>query len=194
MNGKPRFVGLLIAGIALSALGSTGCAGARSHVVAPTAEYPISMSRGVRDADGTLLPDSRRNEVAKFSYNYRAWGWLWRIFSFTGDKDISAVVNDQTKLAKGDAITNLSVESVPCMWNVFTFVGVFPDCANVRVRGTIIQATPVAVKTPPPAAPAPAPAAAPSAPAPALPEPAPAAPASLAPESAPALRAVTAND
>jgi|GEM_PF-1901571 len=120
----------------------TGCSGARSHVIADEARYPISLSDGVRDADGKLLPDERKQVVGSFTHSYKAWGWLWRVFSFTGDHDISEDVNEQVAAAGGDAIVNLSVKSELCLWNMFTLVGLLPDCSNVSVRGHIIKAMP----------------------------------------------------
>ena len=95
---------------------------------------------------------------------------LWRLISFTGDKDISDAVNEQVTSAKGDAIQDLSVESSGTVWNIMTFIGIFPDCANVRLKGTIVKVTPPAAApaatpmaappvTAPPVAPAPSPAA-----------------------------------
>lgn len=132
----------------------TGCSGSRSHVVAPTAQYPVSMSDGVREADGKLLPDERKKVVGGFQYDYKAWGMLWRIFSFTGDKDISEEVNEQVQKSQGDAIVNLSVKAESCTWNIFTFIGIFPDCSTVRVRGHIIKAEPVSTTPTEPSAPA----------------------------------------
>lgn len=152
----------------LPLVGTLGCAGARSHVVAPDAQYPVSMSDGVRDTDGSLLSDKEKKVVGGFQRDYRAWGWLWSAVSFTGDKDISEEINEQVKKAGGDAIVNLAVRSEPCLWNLFTFIGIVPDCANVKVRGHIIKK--VAVSVPAPAILAPQ---TPVAPAPATPSSAP---------------------
>lgn len=138
-------------------LGATGCAGARSHVIAPESQYPISMSDGVRDADGSLLLDKQKRVVGGFQGDYMAWGWLWSLVSFTGDHDISDEINEQVKQAGGDAIVNLAVRSEPCLWNVFTLIGVVPDCAYVRVRGHIIKKVAVVAPPPPTAPPPPAP-------------------------------------
>lgn len=127
-------------GVVTLAMGVVGCSGSRSHVVAPSAKYPVSMSDGVRKADGTLLPDEEKKLVGGFSYDYKAWGMLWRIFSFTGDRDISEEVNEQVARANGDAIVNLSVKSESCTWNLFTLIGILPDCSTVTVRGHIIKA------------------------------------------------------
>lgn len=141
-------------GFVTLAIGAIGCSGSRSHVVAPSAQYPVSMSDGVRNTDGKLLPDEHKKLVGGFSYDYKAWGMLWRIFSFTGDRDISEEVNDQIKRANGDAIVNLSVKAESCTWNIFTLIGIFPDCSTVRVRGHIIKAEPLASTPKQPSAPA----------------------------------------
>lgn len=130
---KAGLLALVLACVAVS------CAGASSHVVAPTSRYPISLSGSVRDADGKLVADARKEQIAEFKYDYRAWGWLWTLVSFTGDKDISEAVNEQVTRAGGEAVTNLYVRSYPCGWNYFTLLGVLPDCANVSLRGRIIR-------------------------------------------------------
>ena len=125
--------------LALVSLVASGCSGARSYVVAPTAEIPISMSAGLRGEDGKLLAREQKHVVGEFSMNYRAWGMLWRAISFTGSKDISAEVNRQVKEAGGDAVMNLEVRAGNCMWNAFTIIGLLPDCSNVELRGDIVK-------------------------------------------------------
>jgi hypothetical protein len=143
-----------------AALELLGCSGARSYVVAPTAEVPISMSSGMRGEDGELLAAEQKHTVGEFSMNYRAWGMLWKAISFTGDKDISDEINEQVKAAGGQAVTNLEVRSGNCMWNAITLLGLLPDCSNVEIRGDIIRVS--ARKRGPP--PEPKPAAPPSTP------------------------------
>jgi hypothetical protein len=137
-----------------SALLSTGC-GVSSWVVAPDAKVPISMSNGLRDQQGELVPAADKQQVGEFKMDYKACSMLWRIISFTGDKDISEEVNRQVTEAGGNAITNLSVESSGTVWTLMTLIGIFPDCGSVRVGGKIVK-----VKTEAPATPAPAAAAA----------------------------------
>ncbi|MBI2391646.1 MAG: hypothetical protein HYV09_18805, partial [Deltaproteobacteria bacterium] len=164
-----RKLALGLSAIAL-AVGAFGCSGARSHVTAPTAEYPISMSDGIRDESGAPVADEDKQVVGYFQYDYKAWGMWWRMISFTGDKDLSEEMNKQVKAAGGEGVINLTVKAENCTWNIFTFVGLFPDCSTVRVRGNIIKRKPKAevaskppVLAPPPAAPAPPPAAPPPA-------------------------------
>lgn len=128
---------------------STGC-GVSSWVTAPESKYPISMSSGVRDAQGTLVPATRKTVVGQYEQHYKACSMLWRIVSFTGDKDISDDVNAAVADAKGDAITDLSVESSATVWTLMTLIGIFPDCAQVRLKGNIVKVAPAA--TPGPAA------------------------------------------
>ena len=131
----------------------SGC-GVSSWVVADESKYPISMSNGLRDQSGELVPAKSKTKVGDFKKDYKACSMLWRLISFTGDKDISEDVNAQVANAKGDAITNLSVESSGTVWNLLTLIGIFPDCGNVRLQGEIVKVTPA--EAPAPAAPAPA--------------------------------------
>jgi len=164
------------------AVGAVGCSGARSHVTAPTAEYPISMSDGIRDENGSAVPDEDKQVVGYFMYDYKAWGMWWRIISFTGDKDMSEEMNKQVKAAGGEGVINLSVKAENCTWNIFTFVGLFPDCSTVRVRGNIIKRKPkAAVASTPPVV---APPATPAAPPPPAGPPPPAAPPAAEPAAA----------
>ncbi len=134
---------------------STGC-GVSSWVTAPESKYPISMSSGVRDAQGDLVPEGRKTVVGRYEQHYKACSMLWRIISFTGDKDISEDVNTAVADAKGDAVTDLSVESSATVWTLLTLIGIFPDCGQVRLQGNIVKVTPVAPK-PVPVAPKPVP-------------------------------------
>jgi hypothetical protein len=163
--GVPSF-GLVLA------LVLSGC-GVSSWVTAPDSKYPISMSSGLRDEHGELVPAASKTTVGTFEKHYKACSMLWRLISFTGDKDISDSVNEQVAANKGDAVQDLSVESSGTVWNIITFIGIFPDCANARLKGTIVKVTP-------PAPPVAAPAAAPALPLPATP------PAAAPPPPAPA--------
>ncbi|HEY3665775.1 MAG TPA: hypothetical protein VGL19_07245 [Polyangiaceae bacterium] len=168
--------GALSFGLVLAVLLS-GC-GVSSWVTAPDSKYPISMSSGLRDQHGELVPAASKTTVGTFEKHYKACSMLWRLISFTGDKDISDSVNEQVAANKGDAVQDLSVESSGTVWNIITFIGIFPDCANVRLKGTIVKVTPPAPPVATPAA-APAPAAVPPAAAPPPPAPAAANPSPL---------------
>ena len=120
-----------------------GC-GVSSWVTAPESKYPISMSAGLRDQSGELVATDKKTKVGAFEKHYKACSMLWRLISFTGDKDISDDANQQIADAKGDAITNLQVESSGTVWSIITFIGIFPDCGNVRLKGDIVKVTPAA--------------------------------------------------
>jgi hypothetical protein len=132
-----RALGLSL--VLVIAMAGTGCAGAHSLIVAPTATVPVSMSQGVRDPNGILVPEEQMEKVGEFSYDYTAWGTLWGEVSLTGEKDISDEINEQVKAAGGEAIVNLSVTSESSGWNAFTFLGVLPAFNPTEVRGDIIK-------------------------------------------------------
>jgi hypothetical protein len=139
------------------AISSVGC-GVSSWVTAPESKYPISLSSGVRDQSGQLVPSQRKTVVGEYTKSYKACSMLWRIISFTGDKDISADVNEKVSQAQGDAVTDLSVTSSGTVWNLFTLIGIFPDCANVEISGKIVKvaalpSAPLAKSQPAPVAP-----------------------------------------
>ncbi len=151
--------------ICLLAVSAVGCSGAHASLVAPDAKYPISLSDGVRDSTGRLVPDEELEVVGAFQSDFSTWGMWWNIISFTGDADISEDVNEQVNAAKGEGIVNLSVRSGNTVWNGFTLFGLLPDATTVKVRGHIVRRRkkveappppPVAAVAPPPAAAAPA--------------------------------------
>jgi hypothetical protein len=128
----------LLAALALIGAASSGC-GVSSWVTAPESTYPISMSSGLRDQSGELVTSERMTEVGKFTQSYKACSMAWRLISFTGDKDISEEINQQVSTAKGDGVTDLSVTSSATVWTMTTLIGIFPDCANVEIRGSIVK-------------------------------------------------------
>ena len=91
------------------ALALAACSGTRSYVVASASRYPISLSDGLRGPDGALLRPEQKHVVGEFSYNYKTWGMFWTMIAFTGDKDISAEINQQVKDA--GAVRELSLGS-----------------------------------------------------------------------------------
>lgn len=145
--------------------GLVGCAGARTNLVAPTAQYPISLSRGVRDTDGTLVPAERRKIVGHFKTKRKAWAMLYSFLSLTPSKDLSDDLNQQIKARHGDAIINLTVASATCGMNfvfLFDWLPIWPGCSNIEITGDIIQVLPAVASAAPVPAPAPAPAPAPT--------------------------------
>jgi hypothetical protein len=144
-----------------------GCAGASSEIVAPGAKVPISLSRGVRDADGEIVPQSRQEIVGHFEQDATAWGMAYSLAKLTPTTDISDAVNEQVARADGQAVVRLSVRSKPCALNfveVLNWLPFWPGCSNLVIAGDIIRVKkkappPVAVAepAPPPAPPAPEP-------------------------------------
>jgi hypothetical protein len=148
----------LLFAAAFGALGAAGCSGGRSHVVAPTAGFPISLSDGVRGADGHLVADQKKQVVGVFHEDFTAWAMVWTFVAFSnGIVDISEEVNRQVKAAGGEAIINLAIITQNCGGNWWGLIGMLPGCAYVKIRGNIIRVGDTAA--PAPAAPA-APAAA----------------------------------
>lgn len=124
---------------AFVALAVAGCSGARSHVVAPTAAVPISLSDGVRGADGHLVADQRKQVVGYFRDDYTAWAMVWTLISLTAPRDISDEINRQVKAAGGEAVINLAVVTQNCGGNFWGLVGILPGCSYVKIRGNIIR-------------------------------------------------------
>ena len=126
----------------LALLTLTGCAGARTHVAAPTANVPISLSHAVRDADGSLVPRERREIVGALHDERTAWGLLYSVIELTPEKDISAAVNEQVARAGGDAVVNLRIETHGCAWNyvpILDLLPVWPGCAKLTIDGDIVR-------------------------------------------------------
>lgn len=157
---RPWIPGLVIV---LALTGATGCAGARMNIVAPTAEVPVSLSRGVRDAEGSLVPAERRKIVGHIEVKRKAWALVWSLVSLTPERDISDAVNEQVKRVNGDAVINLRIGAAQCSSNFAVFLDalpIWPGCANVTITGDIIQVAGAAPAAPPPVPPPPQPAAA----------------------------------
>lgn len=124
---------------------ATGCAGARTTVVADTSKYPVSLSRGVRDADGVIASAERTKKVGSLHGSSTAWGLLYSAVRLTPKTDISSLVNDQIAAAGGDAVVNLRIHSSHCASDFFailTTLPVWPGCANIAVEGDIVKVLP----------------------------------------------------
>lgn len=132
------------AALAVVLTGATGCAGARTNVVADDARYPISLSRAVRDEDGRLVESGRAVKVGALRHEKTAWGLLYSAISLTPRTDISATVNQRVEAAGGDAVVNLRVSGSECATDWFailTFLPVWPGCTNVVVEGDVVRVT-----------------------------------------------------
>src|SRR5262249_5865284 len=112
-----------------------GCGGAGTRVVAPDSAYPVSLSRGLRDADGNLLTADRRRVVGHFQDEGPAWTIFYPAIRLTPEKDISEWVNQQVKAANGHAVNKLTLTTKHCgvgmaLW-VFSLLPVWPSCTYV---------------------------------------------------------------
>lgn len=139
--------------VPLALLVLTGGCGARSYIRADTARYPVSLSSGVRGADGKLVDPQTLRKTGEFHTDYTACRMLWTLVPIkSAHRDISDDVNQQVAAAHGEAIVNLSVQSAATVWNIMTFVGVLPDCGKVDITGDIVArptaSAPVAVQRP----------------------------------------------
>jgi hypothetical protein len=121
----------------------SGCAGGRSMVVARDAEYPVSLSRGVRDAQGMLVPAADRSVVGKLHVVQKAWTILWSAVTINPEMDISRQVNAQVAAAQGDAVVHLTLVTKHCDLNYFAFpfglLPIWPSCADVDITGDIVK-------------------------------------------------------
>jgi hypothetical protein len=136
---------------------ATGCvAGGRVNIVAPEAKVPISLSRGVRDASGQLVPQEQKQVVGQFTYKTRGWSIGWSLVPLTPRRNISEAVNAQVAQAGGDAIINLTTISQGCRLNYFwpfIILPVWPGCTKIELVGDIIKVAPPAAAPADPTAP-----------------------------------------
>jgi hypothetical protein len=127
------------------AVAATGCAGARTALVAPDSRYPVSLTRGVRDADGELVPTERRLVVGKFEESVTAWGLLYSAVNITPTTDVSQAINEQVSALRGDAIVSLHIATADCALDWFiplNVIPIWPGCTNVRLEGEIVRVLP----------------------------------------------------
>ncbi len=124
------------------AMAATGCGGARSAIKADTSSYPISLSDGLRNADGSLVSDDQVRSVGTFKASFTDWSALWMFVPFRQTHDISDEVNAQVAQAGGNAINDLAITTSHCAWNNFTVLGLLPDCAHVDLEGNILKVSP----------------------------------------------------
>lgn len=121
---------------------ATGCAGARTSVVADSAQYPISMSRAVRDADGEIVPADQLEKVGDFHETQTAWGIAYSALPLTPHRDISDAVNTQTADKKGQAVVNLTISAKNCPFNMIyplTMLPFWPGCTKLEMKGDIVR-------------------------------------------------------
>jgi hypothetical protein len=139
--------------VALLAL-STGCAGGRTWITAPTANYPVSISEGMRGPDGALLSAREMQVVGHFTSEHTGWNLLYSSIPLTPHKNISEEINAQIAAVQGDGIVRLSTSSKPCALDYFvilTIIPFWPGCADVDLKGDIIRYSPASPPMAPPA-------------------------------------------
>lgn len=140
-EGLGRALGALVA-VAALALGS-GCAGARTTVVADHAQYPISLSGATRDANGTIVGgDEELEKVGSLREDATAWGMLYSAIRLNPRTDVSRAVNEQVAKAGGEAVVNLKVRGGHCASDFFAIIDVipiWPGCTKVVVEGDIVR-------------------------------------------------------
>lgn len=129
--------------LALTALGLvTGCAGAKSNLTADTARYPISLSRGIRDADGELVGRDRITKVGTYHHTETGYAILYGAAAHRKANDISSSVNRQVAVHGGDAIVNLRVRAQHCGLDLvpgLNWLPFWPGCVHVDIVGDIIK-------------------------------------------------------
>jgi hypothetical protein len=130
---------------AVVACASIGCSGAHASVEAPSARYPISLSRAVRDQDGTSVPDERLQTVAVYSHTRTVWALFYGALPLSSTVDVSDAVNEQVERAGGEAVTRFLVGTAPCWADAFiplAWLPIWPSCARVVTSGRIVKVVP----------------------------------------------------
>lgn len=120
----------------------TGCAGAQTEIVAPTATVPISLSRSVRDQNGEIVSEANREVVGHFESHHTAWGLVYSLVKLDPTTNISSEINEQVHAAGGDAVIHLSIRSKPCATDfapVVNWLPFWPGCTRVLIEGDIIR-------------------------------------------------------
>jgi hypothetical protein len=136
---------------ALSLTGLTlllsSCAGARNVVKVDQAKYDVSLSGGLRESSGNLIPSDRLEVVGTYKQTAFGWGLIWSWVSLNSI-NISKSVNEQVEKAGGNAITNLSVSVQGGFLNffpIFNWLPIWPGYNIVDFTGNIVK-----IKEPPP--------------------------------------------
>jgi hypothetical protein len=166
-----KTLSIFVIGIALL---FSGCAGARNLVKADKAKYDVSLSKGLRESSGRLIPPEQLEVVGAYKQRAFGWGLVWSWVSLNSI-NISKSVNEQVEKAGGNAVTNLAVDVQGGFLNffpIFNWLPIWPGYNIVHFSGDIvkIKAEPPPPPPPPPPVIAPEPVAPPPeiAPAPSL--------------------------
>jgi hypothetical protein len=124
------------------AVACAGCAGGHGWVSAPTSRYPISLTHGIRAADGHLLTNKERKIVGHFDTSKTFVSLLYDAIPLNGSFDVSDDVNEQVRAAGGEAVTDLTFQTHLCALDFFLgfhMLPIWPGCATVHVTGNIIR-------------------------------------------------------
>lgn len=123
---------------------ATGCAGAHGDIVAPTAQFPISLSHSVRDGGGQIVGDTQLTVVGLFRLEKTMYALFYSALPVSGALDISNAVNEQVRAVRGDAVIDLRVLTKVCAldWLIpLNLLPVWPGCVTVIAQGTIVHVT-----------------------------------------------------
>lgn len=129
----------------------SGCAGARNMVKADQAKYDVSLSGGLRESSGKLIPSEQLEVVGTYKQTAFGWGLVWSWVSLNSI-NLSKSINDQVEKAGGNAITNLSVNVQGGFLNffpIFNWLPIWPGYNIVDFTGNIVKIK--AEVAPPPA-------------------------------------------
>ena len=138
-RGVGASAGLLVAlGVVVA-----GCAGARVQVTAAASAYPLSMSGGVRDRDGTLYERPSLQRVGALHVEKTRVGILYSAVT-PRSCDISNEVNAQVAAVRGEAVINLEVTvSDDCAvlngLPLLNALPIWPGCVPVTITGDIVR-------------------------------------------------------
>lgn len=128
--------------IALLSL-SVGCSGARSHIKAQGAVYPVSFSPAIRNSDGSILMEDDLTEVGDFDFTYTTRRMFWKIIPLSRNQfDLSDEINRQIREKGGEGIVNLNVTHSQNWWTAFASIitlGLAPTSSDVELKGKIVK-------------------------------------------------------
>ncbi len=121
-----------------------GCAGARVHITAANAHYPVSMSPVVRDMAGLLHDERSLQQTGRFKTENTSLGFVYSGLAPGSPYDISSEIDRQVLAAAGEAVVNLtvSIRSSCSVLNAFPILNalpIWPGCVPISVTGDIVR-------------------------------------------------------
>ena len=132
--------------IALISFVSIGCVStAATHLEAKNAKYPISMSKSFIDAKGKTYTPADYEKVRRFQHSFTQWNTLWGQVPLRFQVRLDPLLSKKIKQSEGDAIVNLTVESLfGHGYMFFSLFPIIPETAHVRLQGDIVRILPTA--------------------------------------------------